>query len=329
MLLVGEVRTSLLTHSAPMPTDAGERLLSLLAGAPVRRSERPIARVVSPARFTGVDCSLAAGSGRTVRSVGTVSSRAVLTGGRVLQGSAAAEIARSAQNRRLPWSHYLARPGRVEAIGRYREPEVAAAFLESPGPQSSGADDWLDLGAIAQHTVNTVYDDAALDFRPPLKSGETRLRWAATWAVTRTDGAPEVAAGDVVEFVLRPTDVRTARIETTTADPAAVVALCEDLALHDWLLTTLTAVIDRSLRGDRAGTRALRQLRPAVDCLLHLWMPGAHVGDELIAVWDGLERRPGFSRQWQTAVQRIRDFLAVSTLQELDRAGRASGAGPT
>jgi hypothetical protein len=326
MLLVGEVRTSLLTHSAPMPAHAGERLLSLLAGAPVRRSERPIARVVSPARFTGVDCALAAGSGRTVRSVGTVSSHAVLTGGRVLQGSAAVEIARSAQTRRLPWSHYLAQPGRAEAIGgRYREPDVAAAFLESPGPPSTGADDWLDLGAIAQHTVNTVYDDAALDFRAPLKSGETRLRWAATWAATRADGE----AGDVVAFVLRPTDVRTARIETTAADPAAVVALCEDLALHDWLLTTLTAVIDRSLRGDHGGTHALQQLRPAVDCLLHLWMPGAHVGDELAAVWEGLERRPGFSRQWLTAVQRIRDFLAVSTLQELDRAGRVSGTGPT
>jgi hypothetical protein len=319
MLLVGEVRTSLLTHSAPLPADAAERLLSLLAGAPVRRSERPIVRVVSPARFTGVDCALAAGSGRTVRSVGTVSSHAVLTGGRVLQGSAAVEIVRSAQSRRLPWSHYLAQPGRAEAIGRYREPDVAAAFLTSTGVDP--ADDRLDLGAIAQHTVNTVYDDAALDFRAPLKSGETRLVWAATWA----DGA----AGDVVAFVLRPTDVRTARIETAAADPAAVVALCEDLALHDWLLTTLTAVIDRSLRGDRGGTRALHQLRPAVDCLLHLWMPGAHVGDELVAVWDGLERRPGFSRQWQTAVQRIRDFLAVSTLQELDRAGRAAGTGPT
>jgi len=320
MLLVGEVRTSLLTHSAPIPAEAGERLLSLLAGAPVRRSERPIARVVSPARFTGVDCVLAAGSGRTVRSVGTVSSHAVLTGGRVLQGSAAVEIVRSAQTRRLPWSHYLAQPGRAEAIGgRYREPDVAAAFLES----STGADDRLDLGAIAQHTVNTVYDDAILDFQAPLKSGETRLRWAATWA------APGREAGDAVAFVLRPTDVRTARIETSAADPAAIVTLCEDLALHDWLLTTLTAVIERSLHGDRGGARALHQLRPAVDCLLHLWMPGAHVGDELAAVWDGLERRPGFSRQWLTAVQRIRDFLAVRTLQELDRAGPASGTGPT
>ena len=324
MLLVGEVRTSLLTHSAPMPADAGERLLSLLAGAPVRRSERPIARVVSPARYTGVDCVLAAGSGRTVRSVGTVSSHAVLTGGRVLQGSAAVEIVRSAQTRRLPWSHYLARPGRAEVIGgRYREPDVAAAFLEAPGPSPAGADDRLDLGAIAQHTVNTVYEDAVLDFHAPLKSGETRLRWAATWTV------PGGEAGDVVAFVLRPTDVRTARIETAAADPAAIVALCEDLALHDWLLTTLTAVIERSLRGDRGGTRALHQLRPAVDCLLHLWMPGAHVGDELAAVWDGLERRPGFSRQWLTAVQRIRDFLAVRTLQELDRAGQPSGTGPT
>jgi hypothetical protein len=320
MLFAGEVRTSLLTHSAHLPAEDSERLLSLLAGAPVRRSERPIARVVSPPRFTGVDCALAAGSGRTVRSVGTVSSHAVLTGGRVLQGSAVVEIVGSAQRRRLPWSHYLAQPGRAEVIGKHREAELAAAFLE-PG----GAGDRLDLGAIAQHTVNAVYEQGALDFRAPLKSGETRLRWAAT----RTDDEAGPETGGTVAFVVRPTGVRTARIETTTADPAAIVALCEDLALHDWLLTTLTAVIERSLRGDPAGTRALQQLRPAVDCLLHLWMPGAHVGDELAAVWDGLERRPGFSRQWLTSVQRIRDFLAVSTLRELDRAGRVPGAGPT
>jgi hypothetical protein len=316
MLFLGEVRTSLLTHSAPVPAGAGERLLSLLAGAPASRSERPIARVVSPARFTGVDCDLGAGSGRAVRSVGTVSSHAVLTGGRALQGSAHVEIVPSPQTRRLPWSHYLAQPGRADVIGRYREPDVAAAFLDR-----AGAGDRLDLGAIAQHTVNEVYDEAPLDFRAPLKSGETRLRWAATW----TAGA----GGDAVAFVLRPSEVRTARIETSAADPPAIVALCEDLALHDWLLTTLTAVIERSLRGDRGTPLALLQLRPAVDCLLHLWMPGAHVEDELAAVWDGLERRPGFSRQWLTSVQRIRDFLAVSTLQELDRAGRTSGTGPT
>jgi hypothetical protein len=316
MLFLGEVRTSLLTHSAPVPAGAGERLLSLLAGAPVRRAERPITRVVSPARFTGVDCDLAAGAGRAVRSIGTVSSHAVLTGGRALQGSAHVEIVPSPQTRRLPWSHYLAQPGRADVIGRYREPDVAAAFLDPAGP-----DDRLDLGAIAQHTVDEVYDEAPLDFRAPLKSGETRLRWAATW--TAGGGA------DVVAFVVRRTEVRTARIETSAADPPAIVALCEDLALHDWLLTTLTAVIERSLRGDRGAPVALLQLRPAVDCLLHLWMPGAHVADDLAAVWDGLERRPGFSRQWLTSVQRIRDFLAVSTLQELDRAGRTSGTGPT
>jgi hypothetical protein len=132
-----------------------------------------------------------------------------------------------------------------------------------------------------------------------------------------------------VAFLLRPTEFRVARIEVTRADPAAVAVLCEDLALHDWLLTTLTAVIDRSLRGDRGTPRALELLRPAVDCLLHLWMPGAHVDDDLATVWDGLERRPGFSRQWLSSVQRIRDFLAVSTLEELDRVGRAYAAGPT
>jgi hypothetical protein len=314
MLLLGEVRTSLLAHSAALPSGAGERLLSLLAGAPVRRSERPISRALSPSRFTGVDCVLGAGSGRGVRSVGTVASHAVLTGGRVLQGSAHVEILRAAHGRRLPWSHYLAQPGRAEVIGRHRDPDVATAFLDLT--EAGGGR--LDLGSIAQHTVDAVYDEAPLDFRAPMKSGETRLRWAATWA----DGGD----GDAVTLALRSDGVRTVRIETAgaRAGPDAVLALCEDLALHDWLLTTLTAVCERGLRGGSAShAQSLRLLRPAVECLLHLWMPGAHVDDRLAAVWDGLERRPGFSRQWLTSVQRIRDFLAVSTLQQLGPTGPA------
>ncbi len=61
-------------------------------------------------------------------------------------------------------------------------------------------------------------------------------------------------------------------------------------------------------------------LRPAVDHLLHLWMPRAHVDRSLGHLWDELEQEPGFTRQWRSLVQRIRDQLAVQTIPLLHQA---------
>jgi hypothetical protein len=98
---------------------------------------------------------------------------------------------------------------------------------------------------------------------------------------------------------------------------AGLAALCEDLALHDWLLTTVVRMLD----GVRLGTGAardtgavVRTLRPAVDHLLHLWMPRARVSPELAPLWDPLEERPGFTRQWRNLVQRIRDQLTLHAI---------------
>ncbi|MFJ3718694.1 hypothetical protein [Streptomyces sp. NPDC090057] len=48
-------------------------------------------------------------------------------------------------------------------------------------------------------------------------------------------------------------------------------------------------------------------------------MPRSHVEPVLSPLWDVLEQSPGFSRQWQNLVQRIRDQLAVRTLRLLQR----------
>ena len=68
------------------------------------------------------------------------------------------------------------------------------------------------------------------------------------------------------------------------------------------------------------GPAAVLALRPAVDHLLHLWMPYAHVDCSLLHLWDVLERDPGFTRQWQNLVQRIRDQLAVQAVPLLHQA---------
>ena len=112
--------------------------------------------------------------------------------------------------------------------------------------------------------------------------------------------------------------LRTALLSCGRADVPGVVEFCEDLALHDWLLTTLLRMLERSRIGIDSRSDVVRALRPAVDHLLHLWMPAAR-GDEIsAALWDRLERRPGLSRQWHASVDRIRDQIALSTIGLLE-----------
>ncbi|CAM5643812.1 putative protein OS=Streptomyces tendae OX=1932 GN=GUR47_09795 PE=4 SV=1 [Streptomyces tendae] len=68
---------------------------------------------------------------------------------------------------------------------------------------------------------------------------------------------------------------------------AELAALCDDLALHDWLLTTVVRMLDglRLGAGAAQDAGAVVPTRPAVDHLLHLWMPGARAGRELVSAY--------------------------------------------
>src|SRR5262249_45471213 len=103
LLTMGEGHTGLLHHSSAVSPASPTRLLDVVLGERVRRSERPISYMQSPGQLTGVDCLLPAVSGAKIRGVGTTVSRSALTGGHVLQGSAYVQVRRSAQARRLPW----------------------------------------------------------------------------------------------------------------------------------------------------------------------------------------------------------------------------------
>jgi hypothetical protein len=301
MLTLGEVHTGLLQHSSSLPPDRAMDALALLLGERVRRSERPIEYAVSPDILTGVDCPLATRSGGRTRAVGTAASRVCLTGGHILQGSTRVQVVRSTANRRLPWSHYLARSGSVETIGRADPAELVHGFVVPEPPAGT-----LDLGAISGRAMDSAQVRAGPDRRPPFKMGRTRLRWAALPA-THEGAEPRV------HFRIEDDTVRTVTV-VSSVGAAQVLELCEDLALHDWLLTSLLFLIERSRIGAVPRAEVVRRLRPAVDCLMHLWMPAARVDRSLAGVWESIERRPGFSRQWQSSVDRVRDQIAISTL---------------
>ncbi|MET9988860.1 SCO2521 family protein [Streptomyces mutabilis] len=305
VLACGEIRTCLLPARQALDIRAAAQLLALRADERVLTSERPGLYARSPDTLTGVDCPLPSANGARVRAVGTVAARAALTEGRVLQTSARFHLPATGPDQRRPWGEYLVRPGVVEPLGKLPHEAVAQGVL------GGGRTGDLDAGLIAEGLLNRLLRHPLLDQCPPFRSRPTRLRWAALPA------AP--GEGPRLErFTLAEDELRTVRLRVPEDTPAAgLAALCEDLALHDWLLTTVVRMLD----GVRLGTGAardtgavVRTLRPAVDHLLHLWMPRARVSPELAPLWDPLEERPGFTRQWRNLVQRIRDQLTLHAI---------------
>ncbi|KOU60238.1 hypothetical protein ADK57_31345 [Streptomyces sp. MMG1533] len=303
VLACGEVRTCLLPTLLALDGRAAAQLLRLRMDEHERVSERPNLYVRSPEILTGVDCRLPTSNGAKVRAVGTVITRAALTEGRLLQAGAYFSAPAAGPGLRRPWGHYLLRPGIVEPFGKLPEQAAAEGVLE--GAERGE----LDLGTIADGMLAQLVRHPLLDHRVPFKSRRTRLRWAALRA-TGGEGPT------LVRFRLAEDGLRTVELRLPEDIPAGAAAgLCEDLALHDWLLTTVVHMLDISRLGTVDGSSAILELRPAIDHLLHLWMPGAHVDPALRHLWDVLERDPGFTRQWQNLVQRIRDQLAVQAIR--------------
>jgi hypothetical protein len=310
---VGEIRTGLLRHSAALTASAAAQLLDLLPGELVDTSRRPIEHVLSPNVANGVDCQVVTDSGSKVRAVGTVLTHAAITGGRVLQTSTFTHIDPAGSQRRQQWAHYTAQPGRLETLGKSDAGRLAAGFTELTGIPAPGC---LDLGSVCERLALRLQASPVLDGRAPIKFQWTRLRWSVLYAA-KDDDPPPTAQFTLLDDTNRVLNLFVPHDRREAYRLADVLELCRDIAQHDWVLTTLTQRIERirAMSGDRPP--AVGELQPIVSNLLHLWLPGARVSTELAAVWDGFERRPGFTRQWQTAVEWIRDQLSLHTLRLL------------
>lgn len=307
-LMTGEVRTALLQNSSDIGPEVMANVLAILPGESVRTSLRPISYALSPELLTGVDCRLRTAKGGHVLGVGTAFVRAAVTGGRVLQGSCYATLAAGPADHRLPWSHYLSRPGRIEIIGKAGRGDLAGELLAGDGEP-----DHLDLGAVSGRIIDRIQTSGVLDRRAPFRMPRTRLAWVLETTADR-ERPPEL------RFVLVSKTLRTLHLVCSEEARPAVVSLCEDLALHDWLLTSLLALIAKAGIGSTPGAELSPMLHVPIDHLLHLWMPGAHLDQSLQWPWEALERYPGFTRQWQSSVNRIRDQVAVHTLALLSGA---------
>ncbi|GAA4727916.1 SCO2521 family protein [Phytohabitans rumicis] len=310
LVAMGEVHTALLRNSSALPVATCERLVRLTSDEVVRRSERPIAHVVSMPVFTGVDCLAATSDRQKARVVGTVSSEVSITGGHLLQGSSRTAVVRSDAQRRLAWSYYLARPGVVELIGRAGADSLTWGFV-----RSDEGGDVLDLGALSTRLMDSVQVAAVLDRQVPFRVARTLLRWVAV------PPPPQVVGEPMVRFTLDTGGIRML-VVSGEDDLASVANFAADLALHDWLLTTLVRLVEHSRVGVERPDAVIHRLRPAVEHLLHLWMPGARSSTRAAALWEALERQPGLSRQWNTLVSRVRDQFSLAALAVLPSLGQ-------
>ncbi|MEU7139679.1 SCO2521 family protein [Nocardia sp. NPDC046473] len=306
LVVLGEIHTCLLPSQHALDTAASIELLrAVQRGLTVTSRERPMPLVISPNRFEGVDCVLIPKSGKHVHVIGTVASRTVVIGGRVLQGSSQTRVMRSPE--RQPWSYYLSRPGTVDAV---RNLGSAPAGRLVDGHLRLQHDDKLDLTSISQRMSTFARVDPRLDQKMPFRAGATRLRWAVEVGA-ESNQLPRFA------FHLADKTLRTVRLTLAAPDIAVAQRFCEDLAIHDWLLTTIDQVADRAGRNDQETDALLDQLVPLLDQLVPLWMPGAHTAPQLRQLWADLEMDPGFTRQWTARVGQLRDRVTTATLEAL------------
>lgn len=312
-VMLGEIRTGLLSNSGSITWETAAQLLALIPQQLVRRWERPVRHAASPEVLTGVDCLLPSAAGRGTRAVGTLATDVRITGGQMLQAATRVRLRPADERRRLPWSHYLTRPGVVEVWGAVPTDDLVAGFLGG-----KATPDTLDLGSPSAYRMNAVQASHLLDGAHSYRPERTRLRWAAVIS----SGPPGIT------FSLETPQAHSLRLEVTPELAAGVADLCQDVALHDWLLSSVLALIDRSAIGTRNRAAVVRTLAPGIDHLLHAWLPGARIGEELMAYWTEIDRRSGLSRQWEAAVRRIRDQVALATV-ELAAAAGAQSAGPT
>jgi hypothetical protein len=301
-LTIGEVHTGLLLTSTAVPVDTAVELLAIVPGGSVRTRQRPIRYAWSPDALTGVDCAASLAQGREVRIVGTPATRLSLTDGRIIQAGTHASLRQDPAGRRRPWSHYLAQPGVLELLGKASDESLATGFLGGPATATA-----LDLGGVNVRTLATVQRSERLDHNPPFRGRMTRLRWSAE----TSDSEHEIV------FTLGADGLRTVRLRAPEPNPRALADFCADLALHDWLLSTLLDVVDRAVARSRPAAELIGMLRPGIDNLVHAWMPAAHVSRTLDRIWQELDLRSGFSLQWQKTVERIRDQLSVGLVEAL------------
>ncbi len=303
LAVFGEISSGLLPTAVALRRSEVEEILELAPGQRAHWRERPISLGVSASGAEGVDCQLAAPGHTSVRAIGTVAVRAVVVGGRVVQSSGQAIVVRSPSDQRMPWSHYLERDGVLEVVTKVNGDtgiRLSEGFLAG---QSAGQS--LDLTSITERLRRRIGMNTALGNDLPLRVRGTRLRWVA-----RVDDV----AVPRVSLRLHDDTRRTALIRVPSeSELTAAQRFCEDLALHDWLLTAIAATIERADLAGPASAASTDILATFLQNLAHLWAPGAHTPEPMRKLWRQLQDEPDFTADWRRSIDHLRHRMMVAT----------------
>jgi len=292
----GEVRTCLIQNLGTLSPPATVALMQLTPGSPVSKAERPVRRAVSPEQVTGVDCRLQVAREGRGRAIGTVLSHAVVTNGRILQGTAHVALTGATSKERREWRHYLRHQGVVEVLHSPNPHNLIDGYLADTSPARG-----LDLASISDRIIDEVQQSNTLNHTTALRASTAVVRWAATLA---PDARPTVgiAKSDVPNF-------HVIRLTGAPDDLPMLIRFCEEFALHEWLLTTVQDVIV-----PRAETAIARDQDPldsllfALNELVPLWMPPTYLSPDMKALWEAMESRTHYTRLFERQVARIRDL---------------------
>lgn len=310
-VVVGEVMTLLLRSPAALDQDRAHDLLArLVPGSTPDRFGHPVDRLMSADLTFGVDCHLATPKGGArARTIGVAAAHAVLTGGHVLQAAAHARIVVGETQHRRRWSHYTARPGYIEVQRKAAPERLAVGFLTA---ESDGA--LLNLAGVAKQVADRVNGEVGQDQKVRLRSSPRTFRWVAR--VAGTAGMPQV------EFVRCPDGTFQINAVTNPTYLISLARFCEDVALHNWLLSTMAA----AFAGSTAAPDRIGEMGPALELLGHLWSPGEALDERLNSLWPDLEARLHLSRGWRNQVTRVRDKILLLTLEALQQQQRSRAA---
>ncbi|MFF0491575.1 SCO2521 family protein [Nocardia sp. NPDC004068] len=310
LVVLGHVGTSLLPSPNVLDIPATIELLStIVRGSRVTSRERPVPLAISAPRVEGVDCVLPVSHGRSIRGIGTVLTRALVVGGRISQSSSLTTVIAAEGGTQRPWKHYLASAGTVEAMSGLGSEAGARLAL---GHVRKTTRDSLDLGAISGRMTMELRMDDRLAHAVPFRTAETQLRWAA-------EVVPDRTRAPVFAFTLESSAVRSVRLRVGETELPAVQRFCEDLAVHDWLLTTLTELLSAPGHHGHIEHHPETTLALVLEHIVPLWMPGAHTPPQLRSLWADVEQDPGFTLQWSARVNQLRDRMAAATLDLLRR----------
>ncbi|ACU72767.1 conserved hypothetical protein [Catenulispora acidiphila DSM 44928] len=294
--LFGVVSTALIQHSGALPLARSAEILRIVPQRVVTRignvqqTVRPVPLAWSAHRVAGIDSGVLGIPNRAI--LGTAVGRAVVYGGRIVQGSAWVAVVPMSTAGRRPWGEKLAAPGTAVVDDSTLRVLIDAPLSKPPD---------LGLTLIADRLVDDVQSSRRLDHVIAFRSAGDRLYWTA---VLRDSELSKIHAnlsetrGPVLHFTA-PSD-----------EPLdSIVRFCEDVARHKWLISTVALVSDRMARKhlDPAGRREVVQT--VFDQLMHLWLPGSYLESRRNGYWTRTMNGIRLTQQWEVQVARLRELL--------------------